>query len=290
MSILAIIGGSGLYDLKKLGDSKELEIKTAWGEPSDKILELNVSNKTTYFLPRHGRRHNINPTNINYRANIDALKQLGVTDIISISAVGSLKDEIRPGSFVIISQYVDKTLKRANTFFDKDLIAHVSLAKPNSLSLEKICSEILTNKQYTFHENITYVAIEGPQLSTIAESKVNHAQGFDVVGMTNMPEARIAREAEIRYQSLGMVTDYDAYNLEGDSIDVSRIIEVMKQMTKKSENVIKDLIGLFDVYAMDDDPILTCLDQSIVSDLKNVSDKTKQDLRFILRRYIKKKN
>jgi len=290
MTILAIIGGSGLYDLKKLGNSKELEIKTAWGKPSDKILEVTFNSRTTYFLPRHGRHHNINPSNINYRANIDALKQLGVTDIISISAVGSLKKEIEPGAFVIINQYIDKTYKRANTFFDKDLIAHVSLAKPNSRSLEKTCCDILAKKNYAYHKNITYVAIEGPQLSTIAESQLNHQQGFDVVGMTNMPEAKIAREAEMRYQSLGMVTDYDAYNLEGDSIDVSRIIEVMKQMTKKSENVIKDLIGLFDIYAMDDDPILTCLDQSIVSDLKNVSDKTKQDLSFILRRYIKKKN
>ena len=290
MTVLAIIGGSGLYDLKELGDSKELEMQTAWGKPSDKILELKTNNKTTYFLPRHGRKHNINPTNINYRANVDALKQLGVTDIISISAVGSLKREIKPGSFVIINQYIDKTIKRANTFFDRDLIAHVSLASPNSSSLEKICSEILKNKNYKYHENISYVAIEGPQLSTFAESQLHHMQGFDVVGMTNMPEARITREAEIRYQSIGMVTDYDAFNVEGDFIDVSKIIEVMKQMTGKAENIIKDLITSFDIYAIDNDPILTCLDQSIVSDLKDVSNKTKQDLRFILRRYIAKKN
>ena len=290
MSVLAIIGGSGLYDLKKLGDSEELDMQTAWGKPSDKILELNTCNKTTYFLPRHGRGHNINPSNINYRANIDALKQLGVTDIVSISAVGSLKKEIEPGSFVIINQYIDKTFKRTNTFFDEDLIAHVSLAKPNSASLEKVCSEILTNRNYDYHENITYVAIEGPQLSTIAESRLHHIQGFDVVGMTNMPEARIAREAEIRYQSIGMVTDYDAYNLEDDFIDVSKIIEVMKQMTGKAENIIKDLIESYDMYSSDDDPILTCLDQSIVSDLDKVSNETKQDLSFILRRYMKKKN
>ena len=290
MSILAIIGGSGLYNLKKLGDSKEHEIQTAWGKPSDRIMELNTSGKITYFLPRHGRGHNINPTNINYRANIDALKQLGVTDIVSISAVGSLKKEIKPGSFVIINQYIDKTFKRANTFFDKDLIAHVSLAKPNSMSLEKICSEILIERNYDYHGNITYVAIEGPQLSTIAESQSHHIQGFDVVGMTNMPEARIAREAEIRYQSIGMVTDYDAYNLKGDFIDVSKIIEMMKQMTGKAENLIEDLIELFDTYALDDDPILTCLDNSIVSDLERVSNKTKQNLSFILRRYMSKKN
>ena len=290
MFVLGVIGGSGLYDLQKLGDSKELEIQTAWGKPSDKILELSTGNRTTYFLPRHGREHNINPTNINYRANIDALKQLGVTDIISISAVGSLKREIKPGSFVIVNQYVDKTYKRANTFFDKDLIAHVSLSKPNSISLEKACTEVLTNRGYEYNKDIIYVAIEGPQLTTIAESHLHYTQGFDVVGMTNMPEARIAREAEIRYQSLGMVTDYDACKIDGDSIDVSKIIEVMKQMTGKAENVIKDLIELFDTYAIDNDPILTCLDQSIISDLKKVSNETKNDLKFILQRYMAKNN
>ena len=290
MFVLGVIGGSGLYDLQKLGDSKELEIQTAWGKPSDKILELSTGNRTTYFLPRHGREHNINPTNINYRANIDALKQLGVTDIISISAVGSLKREIKPGSFVIVNQYIDKTYKRANTFFDKDLIAHVSLSKPNSISLEKACTEVLTNRGYEYNKDIIYVAIEGPQLSTIAESHLHYTQGFDVVGMTNMPEARIAREAEIRYQSLGMVTDYDACKIDGDSIDVSKIIEVMKQMTGKAENVIKDLIELFDTHAIDNDPILTCLDQSIISDLKKVSNETKNDLKFILQRYMAKNN
>ncbi len=290
MFVLGVIGGSGLYDLQKLGDSKELEIQTAWGKPSDKILELSTGNRTTYFLPRHGREHNINPTNINYRANIDALKQLGVTDIISISAVGSLKKEIKPGSFVIVNQYIDKTYKRANTFFDKDLIAHVSLSKPNSISLEKACTEVLTNRGYEYNKDIIYVAIEGPQLSTIAESYLHFTQGFDVVGMTNMPEARIAREAEIRYQSLGMVTDYDACKIDGDSIDVSKIIEVMKQMTGKAENVIKDLIELFDTHAIDNDPILTCLDQSIISDLKKVSNETKNDLKFILQRYMAKNN
>ncbi len=290
MFVLGVIGGSGLYDLQKLGDSKELEIQTAWGKPSDKILELSTGNRTTYFLPRHGREHNINPTNINYRANIDALKQLGVTDIISISAVGSLKKEIKPGSFVIVNQYIDKTYKRANTFFDKDLIAHVSLSKPNSISLEKACTEVLTNRGYEYNKDIIYVAIEGPQLSTIAESYLHFTQGFDVVGMTNMPEARIAREAEIRYQSLGMVTDYDACKIDGDSVDVSKIIEVMKQMTGKAENVIKDLIELFDTHAIDNDPILTCLDQSIISDLKKVSNETKNDLKFILQRYMAKNN
>ena len=290
MSILAIIGGSGLYDLKDLGNSKQLEMKTVWGQPSDKILEVAIDNKTTYFLPRHGKRHNINPTNINYRANIDALKQLGVTDVVSISAVGSLKNEIRPGSFVLINQYIDKTFKRPNTFFDKDLIAHVSLAKPNSTSLEKSCSDILVKKNYEYHKNITYVAIEGPQLSTIAESQLNHNHGFDVVGMTNMPEARLAREAEMRYQSIGMVTDYDAFNITDDFVDVNKILQVMREMTGKAEIIIQDLIHSFDTYARNDDPILTCLDQSIVSDLNKVSDNTMQDLKFILHRYVTKRN
>ena len=289
MSILGIIGGSGIYNLEKIGRCKKINVKTSWGEPSDLITELQSNNnKKIYFIPRHGEDHSINPTQVNYRANIAAFKEIGVTDLISISAVGSLKNNIKPGSFVIINQYIDKTFKRENTFFDKDLIAHVSMAKPNSESLSKICHEIIRELNYDFHSNVSYVAIEGPQLSTHMESKNNHDQGFDVVGMTNMPEAKLAREAEIRYQSIGMVTDYDCYTEDLCMTDVQEIILTMNQMKDKASNIIKALTNSFDKYALDSDDILTCLDKSIITDIEKVSEKTKDDLKFIIKRYLYK--
>ena len=266
----------------------EFKIETSWGKPSDMITELTYNGRQTYFLPRHGSDHTINPSKINYRANISALKQIGVSDIISISAVGSLKDNIKPGSFVIIEQYIDKTFKRENTFFDKDLIAHISMAKPNSESLSKICQEVIKRLKYDFHTKISYVAIEGPQLSTFEESKKNHDLDLDVVGMTNMPEAKLAREAEMRYQSIGMVTDFDCFTEERCKTDIKEIILTMNKMKDKANQIMTVLISEFDKYTSKSDEILYCLDHSIITNMDKVSDKTKHDLRFILERYLKK--
>ena len=198
---LAIIGGSGLYDIEELKNREFVNLNTPWGKPSDQILKTIYNNKEVYFLPRHGRGHRINPTNINFRANIDALKQLGVTDIVSVSAVGSLKEHLSPGKFVIIDQFIDRTFSRNKTFFDDEIVAHVSMAHPTSKGLMKACEEAIKKEGIDYQKGGTYVVMEGPQFSTLAESNLYRSWNADVIGMTNMPEAKLAREAEIRYAS-----------------------------------------------------------------------------------------
>ncbi len=206
---LAIIGGSGLYDVEEFKDRELLDISTPWGKPSDKILKTNYKEKEVYFLPRHGRGHFINPSNINFRSNIDALKQQGVTDIVSVSAVGSLKENLPPGKFVIVDQFIDRTFARNKTFFDDEIVAHVSMAHPTSNGLMNACEEAIKKEKIEYQRGGTYVVMEGPQFSTLAESNLYRSWKADVIGMTNMPEAKLAREAEIRYASVSMVTDYD---------------------------------------------------------------------------------
>ena len=206
---LAIIGGSGLYDVEEFKKRELLDLNTPWGKPSDHILKTNYNNKEVYFLPRHGRGHYISPSKINFRANIDALKQLGVTDIVSVSAVGSLKENLPPGKFVIVDQFIDRTFARDKTFFDNEIVAHVSIAHPTSNGLMNACEEAIKKEKIEYQRNGTYVVMEGPQFSTLAESSLYRSWKADVIGMTNMPEAKLAREAEIRYASVSMVTDYD---------------------------------------------------------------------------------
>ena len=204
---LAIIGGSGLYDVEEFEKREFIEISTSWGKPSDKILKTLYGGKEIYFLPGHGKGHFISPSKINFRANIDALKQLGVTDIVSISAVGSLKEELQPGKFVIIDQFIDRTFARNKTFFDDEIVAHVSMAHPTSNGLMNACEDAIKKEKIEYQRGGTYVVMEGPQFSTLAESNLYRSWNADVIGMTNMPEAKLAREAEIRYASVSMVTD-----------------------------------------------------------------------------------
>ena len=192
---LAIIGGSGLYDVEEFKNRELLDIKTPW-DPSDKILKTNYNDKEIYFLPRHGKGHYINPSNINFRANIDALKQLGVTDIVSVSAVGSLKEELSPGKFVIIDQFIDRTFARNKTFFDNEIVAHVSMAHPTSNGLMNACEEAIKKEKIDYQRNGTYVVMEGPWPPTFVESNLYRSWNADVIGMTNS-EAKLAREAEI---------------------------------------------------------------------------------------------
>ena len=206
---LAIIGGSGLYDVEEFKDRELLDINTPWGKPSDKILKTIYNNKEVYFLPRHGRGHFISPSKINFRANIDALKQLGVTDIVSVSAVGSLKEDLPPGKFLIVDQFIDRTFARIKTFFDDEIVAHVSMAHPTSNGLMNACEYSIKKSNIDYQRNGSYVVMEGPQFSTLAESNLYRSWEADVIGMTNMPEAKLAREAEIRYASVSMVTDFD---------------------------------------------------------------------------------
>ena len=202
---LGIIGGSGLYKMEGFTKTKWRQINTPWGKPSDEILIAKLDKEEICFIPRHSRGHKINPTNINFRANIDSMKQLGVTDIISVSAVGSLKENLEPGKFVIVDQFIDRTFSRSKTFFDEEIVAHVSMAKPTSPGLSKCCETALKKLGISYQLGGTYIVMEGPQFSTLAESNLYRSWGADVIGMTNMPEAKLAREAEIRYSTVGIL-------------------------------------------------------------------------------------
>ena len=242
---LSIIGGSGLYDVEEFQDRELLDIDTPWGKPSDKILKTNYNNKEVYFLPRHGREHLINPSNINFRANIDALKQIGVTDIVSISAVGSLKENLQPGKFVIVDQFIDRTFARNKTFFDDEIVAHVSMAHPTSNGLMNACEEAIKKEKIDYQRGGTYVVMEGPQFSTLAESNLYRSWNAEVIGMTNMPEAKLAREAEIRYSTVAMVTDYDCWHPDHEEVDVSMVVQTLMKNAANAQNMIKEIIKTF---------------------------------------------
>ena len=262
---LAIIGGSGLYDVEEFKNRELLDLNTSWGKPSDKILKTTFNNKDVYFLPRHGRGHFISPTKINFRANIDALKQLGVTDIVSISAVGSLKEGLPPGKFVIIDQFIDRTFARDKTFFDDEIVAHVSMAHPTSNGLMNACEEAIKKSNIDYQRKGTYVVMEGPQFSTLAESNLYRSWKADVIGMTNMPEAKLAREAEIRYASVSMVTDFDCWHPDHEIVDVQQVIKVLLGNVVKAKNMIKNLIENFENHIDPKDPTNNCLDVAIIT-------------------------
>ena len=236
---LGIIGGSGLYDVEEFKERELINCSTPWGSPSDQILKIIYKNKEVYFLPRHGRGHFISPSKINFRANIDALKQLGVTDLVSISAVGSLKEDLEPGKFVIVDQFIDRTFARNKSFFDDEIVAHVSMAHPTSNGLMNACEEAIKKASIKYQRGGTYVVMEGPQFSTLAESKLYRSWNADVIGMTNMPEAKLAREAEIRYASISMVTDYDCWHPDHENVDVKKVIEVLIGNASKAKDMIK---------------------------------------------------
>ncbi len=285
---LAIIGGSGLYDIEEFKNRELLDINTPWGNPSDKILKTNYKNKEVYFLPRHGRGHFINPSNINFRANIDALKQLGITDIVSISAVGSLKETLQPGKFVIVDQFIDRTFARNKTFFDDEIVAHVSMAHPTSTGLMNACEEAIKDEKIEYQRGGTYIVMEGPQFSTLAESNLYRTWNADVIGMTNMPEAKLAREAEIRYASVSMVTDYDCWHSEHENVNVEQVIKVLFDNAAKAKNMIKKLIDNFENHIDPQDPTNTCLDVAIITAPEKRSQKTKIKLNTVAGRVLNK--
>ena len=285
---LAIIGGSGLYDMEEFTDRELIDCSTPWGKPSDKILKTSFNNKEVYFLPRHGRGHFISPSNINFRANIDSLKQLGITDIVSISAVGSLKEDLFPGKFVIIDQFIDRTFARKKTFFEDEIVAHVSMAHPTSNGLMNACEEAIKEASIEYQRDGTYVVMEGPQFSTLAESNLYRSWKADVIGMTNMPEAKLAREAEIRYASVSMVTDYDCWHPAHENVDVKKVIEVLLGNAVKAKNMIKNLIVNFEKHIDPKDPTNNCLDVAIITAPEKRSQKTKEKLKTIAGRVLNK--
>ena len=285
---LAIIGGSGLYDIEEFKNRELLDISTPWGKPSDKILKTQFNNKEIFFLPRHGRGHYISPSNINFRANIDALKQLGVTDIVSISAVGSLKEDLPPGKFVIIDQFIDRTFAREKTFFDEEIVAHVSMAHPTSVGLMNACEEAIKKEGIEYQRGGIYIVMEGPQFSTLAESNLYRLWEADVIGMTNMPEAKLAREAEIRYASVSMVTDYDCWHPDHENVDVQQVIKVLLRNAAKAKNMIKNLIENFEKHIDPKDPTNYCLDVAIITAPEKRTKKTKDKLNTVAGRVLNK--
>ena len=286
---LGIIGGSGLYKMEGFDKIKWKKIKTPWGKPSDEILNAKLGKEEICFIPRHSRGHKINPTNINFRANIDAMKQLGVTDIISVSAVGSLKEDLEPGKFVIVDQFIDRTFSRVKTFFDEEIVAHVSMAKPTSSSLSDCCETALKKLNIKNQRGGTYVVMEGPQFSTLAESNLYRSWGADVIGMTNMPEAKLAREAEIRYCTVAMVTDYDCWHPNHDEVDVSMVIQTLMKNASNAQNMIKEIIKTFKDFSVEKDPANNCLDVAIITDSKLRTKKTINKLKNIAGRVLNKK-
>ena len=285
---LAIIGGSGLYDVEEFKNRELLDLNTPWGKPSDQILKTKFNDKEALFLPRHGRGHYISPSNINYRANIDALKQLGVTDILSVSAVGSLKEDLPPGKFVIVDQFIDQTFARNKTFFDDEIVAHVSMAHPTSNSLMNVCEEAIKKEGIDYQRGGIYVVMEGPQFSTLAESNLYRSWKADVIGMTNMPEAKLAREAEIRYASVSMVTDYDCWHPDHENVDVQQVIKVLLSNAAKAKNMIKNLIDNFENHIDEKDPTNNCLDVAIITTPEKRTQKTKDKLKTIAGRVLNK--
>jgi len=283
---LAIIGGSGLYDIEEFKKRKEIKVKTPWGKTSDKILKAQYNNKEVLFLPRHGRGHVISPSKINFRANIDALKQLGVTDIVSISAVGSLKEKLSPGTFVLVDQFIDRTFARNKTFFDEEIVAHVSMAHPTSNGLMNACEEAIKKEKITYQRGGTYLVMEGPQFSTLAESELYRTWNADVIGMTNMPEAKLAREAEIRYASVSMVTDYDCWHPDHENVDVQSVIKVLLSNAQNAKNMVKAIIENFEDHIDPKDPATNCLDVAIITDPKKRSKKTIKKLKTIAGRVL----
>ena len=285
---LGIIGGSGLYKIDGFEKTKWKKINTSWGKPSDKILIAKLGKEEICFIPSHSRGHKINPTNINFRANIDAMKQLGVTDIISVSAVGSLKEDLNPGKFVIIDQFIDRTFSRAKTFFDEEVVAHVSMAKPTSPGLSQCCESALKKLNISNQIGGTYIVMEGPQFSTLAESNLYRSWNADVIGMTNMPEAKLAREAEIRYCTVAMVTDYDCWHPDHDEVDVAMVIQTLQKNASNAQNMIKEVIKTFKDFSIDKDPANNCLDTAIITDPKLRTKKTIKKLEHIAGRVLTK--
>ena len=240
-AVLGIIGGSGIYDLPGLEDVREERIASPWGEPSDALRFGRVGDTSVVFLPRHGRGHRLSPSDIDYRANVDVLKRAGVTDLVSLSACGSFKEDLSPGTFVLVDQFLDRTVRRESSFFGKGCVAHVSMAHPVGPALQRRIALAAAAEGIEVRRGGTYVCMEGPQFSSLAESRAYRAAGFDVIGMTNMPEAKLAREAEITYATIAMVTDYDCWHPDHDAVSVADVVKVAKANAGRAARLVARL-------------------------------------------------
>ena len=241
--VIGVIGGSGIYDIEGLSNTRWVRVSSPFGEPSDELLFGDLEGQPLVFLPRHGRGHKLPPNGVNYRANVDALKRSGVTDILSLSAVGSFKEELSPGTFVLVDQFIDRTIQREKSFFAPGLVAHVSMAHPVCSRLTGALAAAAKSVNVAAVLGGTYLAMEGPQFSTLAESELYRTWGCDVIGMTNMPEAKLAREAEICYATVAMVTDYDCWHPDHDDVQVSDIIRVFTENADRARSLVRAVVG-----------------------------------------------
>ncbi len=284
--VLGFIGGSGLYEIDFVDNNRLLDIKSPWGNPSDKIIEGTINENKIFFLSRHGLGHKLSPSAINYQANIDCLKQCGVTDIISLSAVGSLKESLNPGTFVIVDQFIDRTINRKKSFFNEGIVAHVPMSEPTSKELMLLSKKNLDKLNISNVFGGTYLAMEGPQFSTKAESHLYRQWGCDIIGMTNIPEAKLAREAEIRYCSISMVTDYDCWHQDHESVNLEMILNTMGKNTEKSKKFIQSISN--DYYKgidFSEDKTRNILDTSIITHRDSWDKEIEIKLKTILKRY-----
>ena len=280
---IGIIGGSGLYTMSGLTGTREVHVKTPFGDPSDAIAVGTLEGKRVAFLARHGRGHRILPSEINYRANVYAMKLLGVEQIISVSAVGSLKEDLRPGEFLVPDQFFDRTKNRISTFFGDGLVAHVAFAHPTCGQLSAVLADACRDEAVKVHGRGTYVCIEGPQFSTQAEAEVNRHLRFDVIGMTNLTEAKLAREAEICYAAIAMITDYDCWHPDHESVTAAQIIATLNHNAENAQKVLRAA-----VRELPSERSCKCgaaLRHALVTDLKLVPTATKKRLAAILKKY-----
>lgn len=265
--VIGVIGGSGLYEIDGLEGAETITVDTPWGAPSDALVKGHVGEVEFVFLPRHGKGHRLTPTMVPYRANIDALKRLGCTDILSISACGSLQEQYAPGEFVMVDQFIDRTFAREKTFFGPGMVAHVSLADPICSRLSGLAGEAAKSAGAKVHSGGTYLAMEGPQFSSRAESHLYRQWGCDVIGMTNMPEAKLAREAELPYATIAMVTDYDCWRADEAHVEVTNVLEVMAANTAKAKATVAQLAAALQGAPRTPSPqgIETCLDYAMIT-------------------------
>jgi len=284
MGKIGVIGGSGLYKLEGIKKIEEVEVGTPYGAGSDKFTICELQGKQVVFLPRHGRNHQISPSSINYRANIYAMKKLGVDRIISISACGSLKEEIKPLDFVIPTQFVDRTNQaRKYTFFDEGIVAHVSLAHPICKKLSAVLEKAASSAKVDFHYGGAYLNMEGPQFSTLAESNLYRSWGMHIIGMTNMAEARLAREAEICYAALASVTDYDCWHSSHESVTLEIILNNLKRNVENSKRILKEFLLLTEEQ---DCNCKDALKHAIVTKPQFINKETKAKLNIIIGKYL----
>ncbi len=274
-TMIGVIGGSGVYQIEGLEGASWVKVKTPWGKPSDEVLVGRLNGVAMAFLPRHGRGHVQTPGSINYRANIDALKRLGCTDVVAVSAVGSLRADYAPGDFVIVDQYIDRTFARETSFFGPGCVAHVSVAHPTCPRLSAACLAAARDVGVKVHQGATYLAMEGPQFSTLAESQLYRQWGADVIGMTGMPEAKLAREAELCYASVAMVTDYDCWHESHGAVDVAQVIATL---TANAGNARALVAGLPGRLGTDRTPCLHGCDRALTHALMTAPDRRDPEL------------